>query len=309
MAWILIDPMVMKSIAAETKKFTPAIPFLGDTRNIALYLREIRRYRSLTLPEEAELARRIRSGDQQALNELICSNLKFVVSVCRNYRNLGLTFSDLINEGNLGLIRAARRYDETRQFKFISYAVWWVRQSILQALADQSRLVKLPPNRLGMLQKIGKTKTRLEQTLGRSPTYEELSQDLKVEVPVLHENARLNLEPLSLDAPLSTDEDAGLIDILKDEKTEGPEDALSSFEVEAAIDEALASLNPKEASVVRLYFGIKTGTTHSLEEIGVRLGLTRERVRQIKETALRKLRHATRSKSLYASTHGGYPEG
>jgi RNA polymerase primary sigma factor len=299
--------MVMKILNPDAKKFEPSIPFLGDTRNLALYLREIRRYKTLTSAEEADLARRIRTGDQQALNQLICANLKFVVSVCRNFRNLGLTLTDLINEGNLGLIRAARRFDETRQFKFISYAVWWVRQSILQALADQSRLVKLPPNRIGMLHRIGRTKSRLEQTLGRTPTFEELSENLHVEIPVLHENAKLNLEPLSLDAPLSSDEDAGLIEILKDEKTEGPEEALSAWEVQEAIETALTSLNPKEGSVLRMYFGLGIGTTLSLEEIGTRLGLTRERVRQIKETALRKLRHAARSKTLYASTRGGYP--
>lgn len=297
----------MKISNPSAKKFEPVIPFIGDTRNLALYLREIRRYKTLTSAEEADLARRIRTGDQQALNQLICANLKFVVSVCRNFRNLGLTLTDLINEGNIGLIRAARRFDETRQFKFISYAVWWVRQSILQALADQSRLVKLPPNRIGMLHRIGRTKSRLEQTLGRAPTVEELSENLQVEIPVLQENAKLNLEPLSLDAPLSSDEDAGLIEILKDEKTEGPEEMLSTWEVQEAIETALTSLNPKEGSVLRMYFGIGTGTTLSLEEIGTRLGLTRERVRQIKETALRKLRHAARSKTLYASTRGGYP--
>lgn len=291
------------TITPNTNKKSEAnISFLGDTRNVSLYLREIRKYKSLSSPEECELARRIHAGDQQALNQLVCANLKFVVSVCRNFRNLGLSLSDLINEGNLGLIRAAKRFDETRQFKFISYAVWWVRQSILQALADQSRLVKLPPNRIGMINRIGKSRIRLEQRLGRSPTPEELSENLQVEIPVLEENAKINLEPLSLDAPLSSDEDAGLIDLLKDDKTVGPEETLTEWEVQEAIETALTSLNPKEQSVLRLYFGIQIGTTLSLEEIGTRLSLTRERVRQIKETALRKLRHATRSKTLYAST-------
>jgi RNA polymerase primary sigma factor len=294
----------MRTINQNTKKFEPAIPFLGDSRNLSLYLREIRRYSSLTSAEEAGLARRIRQGDQLAMNILVCANLKFVVSVCRNFRNLGLTYTDLINEGNLGLIRAARRFDETREFKFISYAVWWIRQSILQALADQSRLVKLPPNRLGLLQRIGKTRTRLEQSLGRTPTVNELSETLKMDIPVLHENARINLEPLSLDAPLTSDEDAGLLELLRDDKTEGPEESLSAWEVREAITTVLNTLNPKEEAVVRLYFGIEQGTHFSLEEIGVRLGLTRERVRQIKETALRKLRHATRFRTLYASTRG-----
>jgi RNA polymerase primary sigma factor len=292
----------MNSTPTVIRKSESNVPFLGDTRNISLYLREIRKYKTLTSAEEAHLARLIHAGDQQALNQLVCANLKFVVSVCRNFRNLGLSLPDLINEGNLGLIRAARRFDETRQFKFISYAVWWVRQSILQALADQSRLVKLPPNRIGMLNRIGKTRTRLEQALGRAPTPEELSENLQVEIPVLEENARINLEPLSLDAPMSSDEDAGMIELLKDDKTVSPEENLSEWEMKEAIETALTSLNPKEQAVLRLYFGIQIGTTLSLEEIGTRLSLTRERVRQIKETALRKLRHATRSKSLYAST-------
>jgi RNA polymerase primary sigma factor len=170
-----------------------------------------------------------------------------------------------------------------------------------------SRLVKLPPNRLGLLQRIGRTRARLEQALGRSPTLEELSESLKVEVPVLQDNARINLEPLSLDAPLSSEEETGLLEVLRDEKTEGPEESLSAWEVREAITQALNGLNAKEEAVVRLYFGIEQGPPMSLEEIGMRLGLTRERVRQIKETALRKLRHTSRSRPLYASTRGGYP--
>jgi RNA polymerase primary sigma factor len=289
-----------------TKPFEPAIPFLGDSRNFALYLREIRRYNTLTSAEEAELARRIREGDQQALNRLVCCNLKFVISVCRNYTHLGLTLPDLINEGNLGLIRAAKRFDETRQFRFISYAVWWVRQSVLQALADQSRLVKLPPNRVGMLQRIGKTNLRLEQSLGRPPTWEELSEEMQVDIPILQESARIGLQPVSLDAPRSSGEEGNsLSEILKDENGESPDEALTALEIHHAIENALHSLNAKEEGVLRLYFGINTGATLSLEEIGIRLGITRERVRQIKETALRKLRQASRAKPLYASTIGG----
>lgn len=278
---------------------------VSEGMNITLYLREIRRYHTLSSAEEAELARRIREGDQQALNKLVCCNLKFVVSICRNYTRLGLTLPDLINEGNLGLIRAARRFDETRQFRFISYAVWWVRQAILQALADQSRLVKLPPNRIGMLQKIGKTQSRLEQALGRSPTLEELSDTLHLGIPVLQESALLNLQTLSLETPRFSADSGHLAEILKDESGEGPDEAMSAWEIREAIDTALHSLNPKEESVLRLYFGIQTGATLSLEEIGIRLGITRERVRQIKESALRKLRQAGRAKPLYASTIGG----
>lgn len=297
----------MKTLPANPEKIPSSLPILGDSRNLTLYLREIRRYSTLTSAEETCLARRIRLGDQRALNSLVCANLKFVVSVARNFRNLGLTFADLINEGNLGLIRAARRFDETRQFKFVSYAVWWIRQSILQALADQSRLVKVPPNRLGLLLRMGRTRTRLEQTLGRAPTVEELSESLQVGIPILDENSRINLEPLSLDAPSSSDGEAGLLELLRDEKTEGPDEYLSAWEVREAITAALTRLNSKEEAVIRLYFGIELGATLSLEEIGIRLALTRERVRQIKETALRKLRHATRSRTLYASTRGGYP--
>jgi RNA polymerase primary sigma factor len=297
----------MKTMHAKPEKIPSFLPVLGDGRNLSLYLREIRRYSSLNSAEETCLARRIRQGDQRALNSLVCANLKFVVSVARNFRNLGLTYTDLINEGNVGVIRAAQRFDETRRCKFVSYAVGWIRQSILQALADQSRLVKVPPNRLGLLLRMGRTRIRLEQTLGRSPTVEELSESLQVGISVLDENTRINLEPLSLDAPSSSDGEAGLLELLRDEKTEGPEESLSAWEIREAITTALNSLNAKEEAVVRLYFGIELGATLSLEEIGMRLGLTRERVRQIKETALRKLRHTTRSRALYASTRGGYP--
>lgn len=286
------------------RKFEPSIPFVGDTRNLAVYLRQIRRYRTLSTAEEMELARRIRAGDHEALNLLVCGNLKFVVSVCHHYRNLGLSYSDLINEGNIGLIRAARRFDETRQFKFISYAVWWVRQGILQALVDQSRLVKLPPSRLNMLQKIGRAKTRLEQALGRPPTVEELSLDLRMKAPAIRENARFNLEPVSLDAPFGLDEDTGLMDRLTDDKAEGPEEAMTAWEIREAIAFALHSLNSREEAVLRMYFGIDIGSSLRLEEIGIRLGLTRERVRQIKEIALRKLRQSGRSKTLYAKVRG-----
>lgn len=278
------------------------ITFVGNTRNIALYLREIRRYGSLTAKEEADLTPRIRAGDREALNRLICSNLRFVVSVCRNYRNLGLTLSDLINEGNLGLIRAAKRFDETRQFKFVSYAVWWIRQSILQALAEQGRLIKIPSNKLGMLQKIGRTKGHLEQILGREPTVEELSLELRIHITVIQENSRLNFQPISLDTPGSSDGETGLVDILMDEKAERADEKFSEREISEAIEAALSSLNQKEESVLRMYFGIGRGATSSLEDIGMKLGLTRERVRQIKEGALSKLRQATRSKTLFAST-------
>ena len=272
---------------------------------LSLYLREIRKYKTLSSAEEGELARRIREGDRHALNKLVCSNLKFVISVCSNFTNRGLTLSDLINEGNLGLIRAARRFDEKRQFRFISYAVWWVRQSILQALADQSRLVKLPPNRIGTLQRINKTHMRLEQTLGRAPTLEELAGESQVDVPELLESERYNLQPLSLDATRASGEEGSLSDILKDENGESPEEALTAAEIREAIVTALHSLNPKEESVLRLYFGIDAITTLSLVEIGIRMGITRERVRQIKETALRKLRQAPRAIPLQASTIGG----
>jgi RNA polymerase primary sigma factor len=278
--------------------------FLGDTRNLQRYLKEISRHRNLSTEEEADLARRIRQGDNQALHRLICANLKFVVSVCWNYRNQGLSMPDLINEGNLGLIRAAKRFDETKQFKFISYGVWWIRQSILQALGEQSRLVKLPFSRIHALARQNKANARLEQKLGRTPTPEELSELLGLEVSSVRENARISQAPISLYSPLSGEDSAVLLDLIEDESGADAEGKIIEQDLHKGIDLALKTLTPKEEIVLRMHYGVGLESMHSLEEIGIRFNLTRERVRQIKEKALNKLKHATRYKALSVYADG-----
>jgi RNA polymerase primary sigma factor len=246
------------------------------------------------------LAKRIRNEDRDALNQLIKANLKFVVSVCRNYQNQGLPLCDLINEGNLGLIRAAKRFDETREFKFISYAVWWVRQSILQALSEQSRLIKLPTSRIGKLSRIHKAAAKLEQKLGRPATAVEISHALEMEVGSIETSVEMGHTPISLDAPLSRDEESGLMDILPTDHENGPERFMERSQLAADVSNALQSLRPKEEAVLKMYFGIEPEVPHSLEDIGNRLNITRERVRQIKEKALSKMKHASRSKPLFS---------
>jgi RNA polymerase primary sigma factor len=276
------------------------LSFVQDEYTPAAYLRALGKCQSLSLEEEGELAKKIRQNDRQALNRLIRANLKFVVSVCRNYLNQGLPLADLINEGNLGLVRAARRFDETRQLKFISYAVWWVRQSILQALAEQSRLVKLPPNRVYVLQKIRKAKAQLEQRLERSPSIEELAEYLQMDPAQVRENASMGLSHLSLDQPAQEEDDPSLLEVLNGDQGPSPEDDLEERDLNQGILDMLHTLDPKEEEVVKLYFGIGVETPFSLEEIGMRYQITRERVRQIKEKALRKLKHASRSKHIMA---------
>lgn len=265
---------------------------------VSLYYKEISRAKPLSPEEEASLARRIRQNDRQALNRLIRANLRFVVSVCRNYQNQGLPLCDLINEGNLGLIRAAKRFDETRQFKFISYAVWWVRQSILQALSEQSRLIKLPSSRIGRLSRIHKSAARLEQKLGRMATPEEISVDLDMEIRSVETSVEMGHAAISLDAPFSRDEESGLMEILSNGGENGPDQSLEISQMNEDVSLALQTLRPKEEAVLKMYFGIDPEVPHSLEEIGNRLNITRERVRQIKEKALGKMKHASRSKPL-----------
>jgi RNA polymerase primary sigma factor len=262
---------------------------------LSLYYREIGKTKPLTSDQEADLAKRIREGDREALNRLIRANLRFVVSVCRNYQNQGLPLSDLINEGNLGLIRAAKRFDETRQYKFISYAVWWVRQSILQALSDQARLIKLPTSRIGKISRIHKAALKLEQQLGRPATPQEISQSLQIEVGSVETSVEMSHSPISLDAPMGRDEESGL---LPTDHENGPDRSVELTQLSEDVSEALLNLRPKEASVLKMYFGIHPEVPQSLEEIGNRLNITRERVRQIKEKALSKLKHASRSKPL-----------
>jgi len=265
-----------------------------------LYLKEIGETPLLTPPQEVSLAKRIREGDQTALEGLTKANLRFVVSVAKQYQNQGLSLADLINEGNIGLIKAAKRFDETRGFKFISYAVWWIRQAILQSLAEQSRIVRLPLNRVGTLHKIGKISSRLEQVYGRAPTPDEIAGKLEVSEAEVSDTLKISNSHLSLDAPFSTSEDNSLIDVLEDEMQPAPDESLLDDSLRSEIEKALDTLAPREAEVINLYFGLHHEKALTLEEIGVRFSLTRERVRQIKEKAIRRLRHASRSKSLRA---------
>jgi RNA polymerase primary sigma factor len=272
--------------------------FLGDDAGLAAYLREISGSKTLALAEEASLAVRIRAGDKEALNALVQANLKFVVAVCRNYQYQGLPLGDLINEGNLGLIRAAKRFDETMNFKFISYAVWWIRQAILSALADQSRVINIPPSRVGTIHKMGKTSVKLEQKLGRSPTVVELAEAMGVGLHEIHESLQLSASPMSLDAPVKDGEDGRLEDVLEDHNVESPDRSTMAYSLREEMKDVLGSLDEREERVVRLYYGIGLETTYTLEEIAQRFCLTRERVRQIKEKALKRLRHPSRLQKL-----------
>ena len=274
--------------------------YRDEDRSLDLYLREIGETPLITAQQEVELAKRIKLGDQLALEKLTKANLRFVVSVAKQYQNQGLSLSDLINEGNIGLIKAAKRFDETRGFKFISYAVWWIRQAILQALAEQSRIVRLPLNRVGTLHKIGKISSSLEQEYGREPSPDEIAKELDLSSVEVSDTLKISNSHLSLDAPFSISEDNSLMDVLEDEFQPAPDEDLLTESLKVEIEKALDSLAPREAKVFYLYFGLNTEKALTLEEIGTRFNLTRERVRQIKEKAIRRLRHASRSKSLRA---------
>jgi len=281
-------------LAKKSKRFRDEDPSLD------LYLREIGETSLLTAVEEVDLAKRIRRGDQDALEKLTKANLRFVVSVAKQYQNQGLSLADLINEGNIGLIKAAKRFDETRGFKFISYAVWWIRQAILQALAEQSRIVRLPLNRVGTLHKIGKVSSSLEQDLGREPSPDEIARELELTEGEVADTLKISNSHLSLDAPFSDSEDNSLLDVLEDELQPSPDTCLLDESLRIEIEKALDTLTPREAEVINLYFGLNHEKPLTLEEIGARFSLTRERVRQIKEKAIRRLRHASRSKALRA---------
>jgi len=269
-----------------------------DESSLDQYLKEISAYPLLSREEEVELARRIRAGDREALDKLVRSNLRFVVSVAKKYQNQGVALGDLINEGNLGLIRAAHKFDETKGIKFISYAVWWIRQAILQALAEQSRIVRVPLNRAGALHRIGKRSSSLLQELGREPTVEELAGELDLSQEEIQRTLAISQTHLSLDAPLTPGEDNRLLDYLPDQFSAGPDDETYDRALANTIDEALHTLKEREARVLRLYFGLDGQEPMTLEEIGSLLGITRERVRQIKEKALVRLRHASRARFL-----------
>jgi RNA polymerase primary sigma factor len=274
--------------------------FRDEDRSLDLYLREIGETPLITAEQEVELAKKIKLGDQDSLEKLTKANLRFVVSVAKQYQNQGLSLADLINEGNIGLIKAAKRFDETRGFKFISYAVWWIRQAILQALAEQSRIVRLPLNRVGTLHKIGKISSSLEQEYGREPSPDEIAKELALSAVEVSDTLKISNTHLSLDAPFSISEDNSLMDVLEDEFQPAPDEALLNESLRLEIERALDTLSAREAEVINLYFGLSQEKALTLEEIGARFNLTRERVRQIKEKAIRRLRHASRSKSLRA---------
>ncbi|MEJ2162882.1 MAG: sigma-70 family RNA polymerase sigma factor [Robiginitalea sp.] len=269
-----------------------------ETASLDKYLQEIGKVDLITADEEVELAQRIKAGDQGALEKLTKANLRFVVSVAKQYQNQGLTLPDLINEGNLGLIKAAQRFDETRGFKFISYAVWWIRQSILQALAEQSRIVRLPLNKIGSINKINKTFAYLEQAHERMPSAEEIAQELDMTVEDVKQSLKNSGRHVSMDAPLIDGEDSNLYDVLRSGESPNPDKDLLHESLRTEIERALETLTPREADVIRLYFGLAGQHSMTLEEIGETFDLTRERVRQIKEKAIRRLKHTSRSKIL-----------
>ncbi|MDH4091479.1 MAG: RNA polymerase sigma factor RpoD/SigA [Cyclobacteriaceae bacterium] len=269
-----------------------------ESQSLDKYLQEIGKVDLLTPDEEVELAKRIKEGDQIALEKLTKANLRFVVSVAKQYQNQGLSLGDLINEGNLGLIKAAQRFDETRGFKFISYAVWWIRQSILQALAEQSRIVRLPLNRVGSLNKISKTFSELEQKYEREPSPEELADVLDVTTAEVVDTMKISGRHVSMDAPFVQGEENSLLDVLENDSEETPDSGLMNDSLRREVQRALSTLTQREADVITLYFGLNGEHAMTLEEIGEKFNLTRERVRQIKEKAIRRLRHTSRSKSL-----------
>ncbi len=269
-----------------------------ETASLDKYLQEIGKVDLITADEEVELAQRIKAGDQLALEKLTKANLRFVVSVAKQYQNQGLTLPDLINEGNLGLIKAAQRFDETRGFKFISYAVWWIRQSILQALAEQSRIVRLPLNKIGSINKINKTYAFLEQSHERPPSAEEIAKELDMTINDVKESMKNSGRHVSMDAPLVEGEDSNLYDVLRSGESPNPDRELLHESLRTEIERALETLTPREADVIRLYFGLANQHPMTLEEIGETFDLTRERVRQIKEKAIRRLKHTSRSKIL-----------
>ena len=269
-----------------------------ETASLDKYLQEIGKVDLITAEEEVELAQRIKAGDQIALEKLTKANLRFVVSVAKQYQNQGLTLPDLINEGNLGLIKAAQRFDETRGFKVISYAVWWIRQSILQALAEQSRIVRLPLNKIGSINKINKTYAFLEQAHERAPSAEEIAKELDMTINDVKESLKNSGRHVSMDAPLVEGEDSNLYDVLNSGESPNPDKTLLHESLRTEIERALETLTPREADVVRLYFGLGNQHAMTLEEIGETFDLTRERVRQIKEKAIRRLKHTSRSKIL-----------
>jgi RNA polymerase primary sigma factor len=279
-------------------RVNPARRTTVDEGSLDQYLREISQYPLISREDEVDLARRIRTGCELSLDKLVRSNLRFVVSVAKKYQNQGVSLSDLINEGNLGLIRAAHKFDETKGIKFISYAVWWIRQAILQALAEQSRIVRVPLNRAGTLHRIGKRSSALQQELGREPTVEEIAEGMDISEEEIEKTLSISQSHLSLDAPLTPGEDNKLLDYLPDTQNASPDQETFERALTDSIEEVLGTLKEREAKILRLYFGLEGQEPMTLEEIGSMMGITRERVRQIKEKALARLRHVSRARAL-----------
>ncbi|GAB4449273.1 MAG: RNA polymerase sigma factor RpoD/SigA [Bacteroidia bacterium] len=269
-----------------------------ESASLDKYLQEIGKEELITAEEEVQLAKRIKEGDEEALEKLTRANLRFVVSVAKQYQNQGLSLPDLINEGNLGLIKAARRFDETRGFKFISYAVWWIRQSILQALAEQSRIVRLPLNQVGSLNKINKAYSKLEQEHEREPSTEELAEATDIPIEKVADTLRVSGKHISIDAPLIAGEESTLVEVIPNTDSPSADATLMKESLEREVDRALSTLTERERDVIKLFYGIGVAHPLTLEEIGDKFNLTRERVRQIKEKAIRRLRHSSRSKLL-----------
>ncbi len=271
-----------------------------ENQSLDKYLQDIGKEQMVTAEEEVDLARRIKQGDEKALERLVNANLRFVVSVAKQYQNQGLSLPDLINEGNLGLIKAARRFDETRGFKFISYAVWWIRQSILQALAEQARIIRLPLNQVGQVNRVKKVSSQLEQQLQRSPSTEELASELELPEYKVEAALKVTSRYISTDAPLMEDEDMMFLDQYIPEDAEDTDEPLMRESLGMEIQRSLAMLSEKERDVLNMYYGIGMNHAYTLEEIGAKFDLTRERVRQIKEKAIRKLKHNARNRLLKA---------
>jgi len=276
--------------------------FIIEEGNLGIYLRDIAKHRALSPKEEAETARLIRQGDRKAVERLVKANLRFVVSVARNYQNQGMPLADLINEGNLGLIRAAYRFDEKKNFKFISYAVWWIRQAILQGLADHSRIVKVPLNRVATIHKVGKIRAKLEQKYRRLPNDREVANALDVDEHEVTNTMKISNRHASLDAPIKDDSAGTLIDTIRNDEQENPDEAAEQKSMYKEIEKVLSILTDRERHVIRMYFGIGEDTSYTLEEIGQQSNITRERVRQIKNAALKKLKRSGRAQKLIRHT-------
>jgi RNA polymerase primary sigma factor len=276
--------------------------FLVEDGNLGIYLRDIARHKALSPKEEAETAKRIREGDRKAVEKLVKANLRFVVSVARNYQNQGMPLADLINEGNLGLIRAAYRFDEKKNFKFISYAVWWIRQAILQGLADHSRIVKVPLNRVATIHKVGKIRAKLEQKFRRLPNDREVATELDIDETEVTNTMKISNRHASLDAPIKDDTSGSLIDILRNDDQENPDESAEKESINKEVEKVLSILTERERHVIKMYFGIGEDTSYTLEEIGQQSSITRERVRQIKNAALKKLKRSGRCQKLIRHT-------